>query len=310
MSKYIFVSPSNYAIDDNSPKTEYQQNLKLNNIHWGQLKLFCNEMIFLNLYFDESDGVRDVVYVGAAGGYHLELLANLFPTLHFHLFDTEKFHLALYSMPNVTVHNRYFDEQDVNVWKDKKCYFISDIRGLGYDSSKTDVKEKEKNEELVWKDMLLQQSWVEEIKPRYSMLKFRLPYAEKFILEKGKTREYLDGVVYLQPFCKRASSETRLVIDGENLFSREWDLLDYEQRLAFHNKIVRAHKKFQNPLGKSKLIHSDIGLYDDYDSTAFTYIMLDYMKKVNMDRSPSVVKKFLEHVLSNIKKGTTLLSFR
>lgn len=310
MSKYDFIRPSNYVIDDTSPRTKYIQNLNLKNVHWGQLKLFCNELMFLNLYYDPAANIKDLVYIGAAGGHHLDVLTKLYPDLHFHLYDTGKFYPKLERVSNITIYNKYFTDEDVQKWKLKQFYMVSDIRSLSYDSSKNELNDRVSNEELVWSDMRLQKKWVEIMKPRYSMLKFRLPYAESFELEKGSTRMYLDGTVYIQPFCKKASSETRLVIDGDNIYDREWDLLEYEEKMAFHNKIVRNERKFYNPLDDKEHIFYQQGLYNDYDSAAFTNIVIDYMTKVGMDVDPDSTREFMKNILNNINGKVRLTDFR
>jgi hypothetical protein len=299
-----------YVIGDHTEEKTYRRGAKLNNTHWGQLKLFTNELLFLTHYYDPSD-VKDLVYVGAAGGEHLRMLSSMFPSLHFHLFDTGKFSSDLYNISNITINQRYFDDSDVEEWKHKKCLFISDIRTLTYDSSKTKVEDMKVNEDTVWSDMTLQRKWVEEIKPLYSLLKFRLPYAEEFELAKGKTRGYLDGIVYAQPFCKSSSSETRLCVFGKQITERDWDILSYEKKLFHHNSEVRAKHLFENPIEKENHhIHPDIGLYNDYDSVYFTNVVIDYMKKINMESTKEKTKSLLKHILENIMDGKTLKKAR
>lgn len=307
-SEYLktFDRKLHYVIGDHTVEKKYKRGAKLNNTYWGQLKLFTNELLFLTHYYDPSD-VKDLVYVGAAGGHHLRMLTTMFPSLHFHLFDTGNFSSDLYNMSNITINQRYFEDSDVEKWKHKNCLFISDIRTLTYDSSKTKVKDMKVNEDTVWNDMTLQRKWVEEIKPLYSLLKFRLPYAEEFELAKGKTRGYLDGIVYAQPFCKSSSSETRLCVLGKQITERDWDILSYEKKLFYHNSETRAKHLFENPIEKEKRhIYPEIGLYNDYDSVYFTSTVTDYMKKINMELSKEKIKPMLKRILENIMDGKNL----
>ena len=299
-----------YTIGNHTDEKTYRRGANLSNTHWGQLKLFSNELLFLTNYYDPAD-VNSVVYVGAACGDHMKVLAKLFPSLHFYLYDLADFCKELENINNITIYKKYFDDEDIKEWKTKPCMFISDIRTVSYDSSKTDVEDMKNNEETVWKDMNLQKRWVEEIKPLYSLLKFRLPYAEDFELDKGKTRDYLDGIVYIQPFCKSSSSETRLCVFGKQITKRSWDILSYERKLFHHNSVIRRNTFFRNPIDDYKrFIYPEIGLYNDFDSVFFTNIVIDYMKKINMNINQESIRKLLKYILENIKDGTLLKDIR
>lgn len=295
-----------YLIGDHTPEKPYRRGAKLSNTHWGQLKLFTSELLFLSHYLDETV-VKDVVYVGAAPGDHIVVLSKLFHSVRFHLYDSNDFVPQLKNCKNVTIHQRYFDEKDIEIWKAKRCMFVSDIRTLSYDSSKTSVEDMKKNEDTVWQDMNLQRKWVEELQPEYSLLKFRLPYAEHFELEKGRYRDYLDGIVYVQAFCKASSSEARLCVFGKQITERKWDILSYERKMFHHNSEVRSKQLFENPISKTdRYIYPELGLYNDFDSVHFTHAVMDYMNKINMEINNANVKKLLKYILDNIKDGYSL----
>lgn len=301
-----FDRATQYVIGDHTNECVYKRGAVLNNTHWGQLKLFTSELLFLTNYYDPSE-VKDLIYIGAAPGDHLDVLSKLFPSLTFHLYDKADFNPELGMIKNIKINNTYFDKDDVKEWKDINCLLISDIRTVSYDSSKTLVDDLKENEEIVWKDMNLQRSWVEEIEPLYSLLKFRLPYAEEFELEKGKIRTYLDGIVYTQPFCKSSSSETRLCVFGKQITERDWDILSYEKKLFYHNSVTRSKHTFKNPLNNStKNIYPQIGLYNDFDSVYLTNVVIDYMKKINREITEESVKKLLKYIINNIKKDINL----
>lgn len=297
-----------YTIDDRNDEKVYRKGLKLNNIHWGQLKLFTTELLFLVNYYDGN--VDDVIYIGAAPGEHIVVLADLFPQITFHLYDKCTFDTRLDEKDNVEIYSRYFSTSDVQKWSQKQCLMICDIRTLTYDSSKTKLKDLKLNEDTVWGDMLLQQKWVESIKPVYAFLKFRLPYAEPFELEKGPTRNYLDGIVYVQPFCKSSSSETRLCVNGLDSSRRDWDIMSYERKLFHHNSEVR-NKTYKNPFtGDTKHIYYDIGLCNDYDSLYVTHVVMDYLRKIEQNPDETKTLKLLEHILSNISPTRNLKDIR
>lgn len=305
-----FDKKLHYVIGDHTEEKIYKRGANLNNTHWGQLKLFTSELLFLTHYYD-SDEISDLIYIGAASGEHLNVLSKLFPSLTFHLFDSGEFSKDLYNISNIVINNRYFDNSDIEEWKNKKCILISDIRTLTYDSSKTNVDDMKSNEDIVWQDMQLQRTWVNEIKPLYSLLKFRLPYAEDFEIKKGKTRDYLDGIVYTQAFCKPSSSETRLCVFGKQITDRKWDILSYERKLFHHNSVIRSKHLFENPIDKEKrFIYPELGLYNDFDSVHLTNVVIDYMKKINITITKDTTKNILKFILDNIKDGVTLKNIR
>ena len=299
-----------YIIADHSDKKKYKKSANLKNTHWGQLKLFISELLFLTSYYDQSE-VSDVVYIGAAPGDHIPTLSLMFPLLTFHLYDASEFRDQVYNREKIKIYNKYFDQSDIDEWKTKNCILISDIRTISYDSKKTKLSDIKVNEDIVWGDMNLQRKWVEEIKPLYSLLKFRLPYAEKFELEKGRTRKYLDGIVYIQPFCKAASSETRLCVLGKQITEREWDILEYEEKLFHHNSERRQNHMYSNPIHKDNMyIYPELGIFNDYDSVYFTHVVIDYMNKIGRRVSYENVRSLIKFILEKITGENMLLKFR
>ena len=297
-----------YTMNENSDETVYMRGKKLNNTHWGQLKLFTTEFIFLVENYD-PDEVNQLVYVGAAPGEHIFVLSQLFPSIIFNLFDTNDFDSRLSSIENVIINRRYFSNKDVKHWSKKKCIFISDIRTLSYDSSKTKLGDMKKNEDIVWEDMALQRRWVEQIKPLHSLLKFRLPYAEKFELSKGRNREYLAGTVYTQPFSKSASSETRLYV-GNPILTKQWDIVSYERKL-FHHNLVTRKKKFKHPIHNNEdCVLEEYGLYNDFDSVYLASVVIDYMHKINTPVDTDNMNALLKFILNNITVSRRLVDIR
>ena len=302
-----FNKSTHYVIGDHSEKKDYTKSAHTENTHWGQLKLFVSELVFLTHHYNPS-GASDVVYIGAAPGDHIRILSVLFPSITFHLYDASDFKPEVHNNARIKIYKRYFGENDIAEWKSKRCFLISDIRTTSYDSKKTKLTDIKNNEDIVWKDMNLQRRWVEEIEPVYSLLKFRLPYAEKFELKKGKTRKYLDGTVYIQSFCKPLSSETRLCVAGDQIGERDWDILDYEKRLFFHNTERRHKHIFVNPIHDEDLhVYPEIGLFNDYDSVHLTNAVIDYLRKINRSTSCEEVKKLLKIIVESVTTDSTKL---
>ena len=87
--------------------------------------------------------------------------------------------------------------------------------------------------------------------------------------------------------------------------------MSYERKLFHHNSVIRSKHLFENPIAKEKrFIYPELGLYNDFDSVHFTHVVIDYMKKVNMDITKESVRKLLKHILDNIKDNFSLKSIR
>ena len=90
-------------------------------LHLGQRKLLLTEVDFLTEYCDLS---KNIVYVGAAPGHHIEFLSFLFQNNIFYLYDPREF--AITDNENIKIYQKYFEIGDVNKIDD--FIFISDIR--------------------------------------------------------------------------------------------------------------------------------------------------------------------------------------
>ena len=298
-----------FYVHQNDKEIPYDYNKILVNVHWGQLKLFMSEFFTFIYHLDNSE-VKDVLYIGAAPGDHIYVLAQLFDEYHYHLYDTQKFDPRLNELTNVTIYKKYFDDADLEKWKKKdSCVLISDIRTLSYNPGGMTKNSKKANEDAVWSDMKLQQKWVEHLKPVISLLKFRLPFAYDFILLEGKERNYLNGMVLRQIYNKPTSSETRLLVTGIDY--KDWDILSYEQKLAFHNSNIRT-LNFINPLKKDEsMIYKDKGLLNDFDSTYFCVLVMDFLKSIGEEPDEENVKGIIDFIIDNMSsKGSNLLSKR
>lgn len=174
-------------------RVTYEQSKELcsynKGLHLGQLKLLMSELWFLNKCAEDGDLV---LYVGAASGYHITKLAELYDNLHFDLWDPGKFDLVV--RDNMTIYNRFFTDKDAESYakSDRRVLFMCDIRNLAFRNT---VREDDAaGDTIVMTDMNNQMKWAQIMKPAYAYLKFRLPYAEK-------TVPYLSGTIYFQPYA-------------------------------------------------------------------------------------------------------------
>ena len=299
MSAYNFFDKDQmFTVGEGDPQKEFNNSERNNNIHLGQLKLLLSEMQMLVYHVDPAK-VNQVIYVGAANGHHIFVLAKLFPQFVFNLYDiSDHWDKRLLQLSNVKINNKYFTQKEIRKWRDNEhnTILISDIRNLSADGELG----TRKIEQIVQDDMELQKSWVEELKPCVALLKFRLPFYESFNLDKFKDGlyNYLDGIVYRQVFGGRNTSETRLLIRG--IAYRDWDFKTYEEQLFYHNQVVRKDCKYFNPIsGDESPILPERGLCNDFDSTAITLIVMDYLKKTNVPIKLDNIMKTLYFILDN-----------
>lgn len=303
------------------------------NSYFGQLKLFIELLSCMIFYCDEK--IKKVVYVGAMEGTNIALVVQLYPDIHFDLYDIEqkgrKFDNELRKLEekNVSIFNRYFDDKDIerylrenknpNILLPHKTdiLFISDIRSIDVNTKEDTLENKRKTEIIVWSDMLLQQSWVEKLYPKVASLKFRLPYIlieDMDFVEKngGMTRRYLDGVVTKQIFHRYTSSESRLIVRG--IHYKDWDLKSYEEKNAYHNYYTRRrkyHNIFDNSLRgydeENKYNHKfnyDCETSDGlFDSTYLMFIIKTYFESKKEECDEKKCMEFVDMVIKFLNKG-------
>lgn len=303
-----FSQDQHFTIGDNDPQRPWQSGSSKNTtaVKWGQFKLLIEEVQFLTLYWDPIKVPDPVaVYVGSAVGTHIAVLADMFPQFTFHLYDERKHDENLKSNEKIKIHQQLFTDLDAKQWAGRQdVFFISDIRSGNY---KRDDEFKqayaEANEKLVEVDMNRQMEWVKAIKPVRASLKFRLPYTWDFVVAKGKTRSYLDGLVYIQAWGPVTTTETRLV-PNEDLGMRDWNYAAHQDMMFYHNTRVRVGQPFLNPLTRDRTrVDHMLGLWNDYDSILTTTIIMEYLTKFGVKPTKDNVVPLLKAMILGANKG-------
>ena len=163
-------------------------------IHLGQRKLLLTEVHFLTNYGYLSN---NIIYAGAAPGHHIEYLSQLFPTHKFYLYDPRDFEII--ENKNIFIFKKLFCINDASQLDN--YLLISDIRQNI--NSKSMIQNEICN--IVMQDMEIQKNWILELKPKASLLKFRIPlFCETF--------EYFEGDIIEQPWAPESTYETRLIV--------------------------------------------------------------------------------------------------
>ena len=232
--------------------------------HLGQLKLLIAEILFLSKYSKEGN---KVIYVGAAPGYHINILIKMFPYLTFDLWDSREFDIKPH--PNVKIFNRYFKDEDALDYKGdaSNILFISDIRNLDVERYKSGSQQRALNN-LIKTDNDYQLDWVTILKPIASSLKFRLPYDEE------KTPFY-PGKIYLQAYSQMTSTESRLFSTNFEKIVH-YDNNEFEEKLAYFNCNYRTKRDFL----RWKEIMDKYHVKNIWDNAISLYVLQYYLHKV------------------------------
>ncbi|UMZ08487.1 Poly(A) polymerase small subunit [Acanthamoeba polyphaga mimivirus] len=251
-------------------------------LHLGQLKLFYCELIFLTKY---SNQATKVIYIGAAEGYHIALLSDLFPHLKFDLWDPRTFDIL--SRDNIKIYNKFFTYEDAKEYSksDEKILFICDIRNLNISRAKK-KSDKNKMDQIIENDLMVQADWIKIINPIYAFLKFRLPWYKQFT-------EYLTGTIYLQPYGP-FSSETRLMTNDYKNFIN-YDNYEFDEKLAHFNMMKRSNKMDHSRWNDVFIKHN---LLNCWDNAVALYIVDYYLRNIHSIKSDNRTGKLFMDILN------------
>ena len=240
----LYKSPGKLdrVLDDNYPRDKYRRReceLKSAN-HWGQRKLLMSEIEFLLQFADQTP---NVLYVGAAPGDHSLILMKMFPHMIMHMYDTQPF--AMRPNSQFIQFAEYFTDAHAERYAEdgKDWLFICDIRGFRKFNDKY-INSAHENESVIAEDMVDQEEWAYTIKPRASLLKFRLGWDDKM-------SRYMDGKILIQIWHGLTSTEMRLLSerqpDGKMPPRRQYSNKLYEDQCYKHNIEIRVgiHKPFE-----------------------------------------------------------------
>jgi len=286
---FAFTPPFKRELSFEDPKLPYRSSkgqLRIS-LHHGQRKLLLSEIEFLTQFGRMS---RNVVYAGAAPGYHIPLLAKLFPRHTFYLYDPAKF--GIRSTSNIRIYQECFTDEIATQLSETllDILFICDIRRPDDDPHKF--------EENVLEDMNMQMRWTQIMRPMKSMLKFRFPYHLTEI-------EYLEGRLFYQAWAPVKSGETRLVVDRyPQLVS--YKLKEYEDIIYRFNTVTRQQIF---TIGGDRRPRGFDGCYD---CSAEVWILSKYLKTDDPEKITSLMntisincKRHLDSGYHGLVRGQT-----
>ena len=292
-------------VNSDDPEEEYRRRKDAvkKAISWGQRKLLLTVTQFLSYFLDlETTPNPIVVYAGAAPGINIKIISSLFPEVEWHLYDPAPFKIK--SSDKIHVYRCCFTNKIAETWKGKDVYFISDIRTANY----VKLKNLDKNEEEIIKDMKMQKKWVEIMKPLRSQLKFRPPYSGGNRPDKLR---YFDGIIFKQCWAPQTSTETRLVV-GQKPIYKNWDCRKYEYQLFHHNVKIRENYTYLNPFTGIESGVDEPELMTDWDSRCEVQIWMDYLSFRNVpvnEQSVVALSKLATAKLTEGRKFSDTLEY-
>jgi hypothetical protein len=308
-------------LDDNFPQTQYSSRRECNKtaVSFGQRSLLISEIEFLTIALEklakkkeekcndpnedlvnqfanlkvENDELKVlVIYAGAAGGKHLRLIIELFPSLTFLFIDPSPFFEYYSEFNNVTVDENLMTNERANKIKEKykeyKILYISDIRDSRFEKGKLGMSI---SNQIIIDDMHKQREWYEILDPEMSYLKFRLPYPDQKDVNQKHEFEYLDGHLYFLPWSRNTSTETRLLVT-KKAKTKTYNILKYEQQMFRYN----VHERvlcYEHDIQSAGIDHC----YDCFAEISILKSYLDF-RTSHYNLEVITINQFLERINS------------
>lgn len=252
-SKMFKNQPAIYTVEDIEYSLKYQENNNrkdLYNIHMnGQVKLLLNEIRFLNEDVEMKNFINDkirILYIGSGKGFHIPYLIQLYNKYDIiwefydpngHCDNLNK--IEKKNPQKIKIHNTYFTDKNIEYYKynERKLIFISDIRSI-------DENKKEPSTINLLNDYQLQNNILIQLKPMFSLVKFRMPFPDDWKTEYNFLKPI--GKEYIQAFTKPSSTEFRIFINSIITFEKISSpsvLKKYEEKLYWYNNVYRITNK-------------------------------------------------------------------
>lgn len=251
--------------------------------HNGQLKLLLSEIAFLERF---RGSPHKVVYAGASPGFHVVILAGLFPEMRFLLIDPKPSAIQDNRLPNVVsietpMTSQLADELRKRYTTGPPILFISDVR-VGVSSEKEQSESAHEHQSRIHRDMVAQSEWFFALKPKAGLLKFRLPW------DLVKHTHYMEGTIFLPVFGRPLTHETRLAVMGPCPSMKVYDNTTYERQMAYFNQFARPTLYWTGRC---------------YDCTAFTVIVASYLRMAPHEKAVGLECARIEGELTRLKSG-------
>lgn len=334
------------------PASTLKYKLKYHN-HWGQRKLLLTEIDLLTYALEKNDDPIDIIYAGAAHGIHLPYLFHLFPNIRLHLYDPAVFSeklLPYMEEGKIIINEFYHSKYDIDKYTPFKtqktgipenygfftdevseyirnkffdasknysnCLFVSDIRrDLRKQPNETYEEYNTKFERLIFEDQINQQNWIKIMRPKYSMLKFKLPYVEE---GRQKYYKHMKGIIRFQTWHPSNSAETRLIIKHTDIDTDvHFNIISYERKNAYYNylrqiplnnKMIKFYKDDESFISiPLKNICSKVTTRISYNTLDFyneIFLLYKYLQKYN---KLTTEENTIQTIIDNMRRITSII---
>jgi hypothetical protein len=266
-------------------------------LHWGQLKMFLNELDFLTRIVAQTGLTKfTLLYVGNLYGAYFTHVLDMFPEMTVLLYTENDVEKEIANHPRV---KHYKEKFSVDM-----CYYLTteniDTRELFlYSNIRSGTSSKSYKQ-----DMDEQVAWLKILTPRMSSIKFKLEYPGSGV-DEDVISFYPDGQLLFCPFTSPTSTETRLIINND-FNEKKYSCRAYEEKMFYHNSVAR--KQSYLIMGFSDLELKSNGLCNCYDCKLFAEIVISYLMIVKKIASPNAELVFgiIKLIQTNIVPGKNL----
>jgi cap2 methyltransferase len=221
-----------------------------------------------------------VIYAGAAPGLHINCLSSLFPRLVFVLIDAKEFSAT--------------ETEKIHF---KRENFTTDL-AKHYSESKHDIlficnvhtyNTNDNMQNNVLDDMENQLIWHKLIKPRASLLNFRLPRVSGNI-------KYFESDLLIEPWTSKRAIECRLVVDKDPKIV-DYNVNGFEEAMMYFNNVTRImyYKHNMDDIDTEGLDHC-------YDCRAEIFILQQYLNKIIRINNELELKQQTSKLSSDISR--------
>lgn len=200
-----------------------------------------------------------LIYIGGKPGDHINNLAELFPTVEFHIYNPVELPKVIVSIideegnetvihRNIVKHQEKFTGFPYDIEVDEKVILISSSRNIEYNSNPKTDEERRTNAKIIIEDMEEQKKWYYQIKPSFALLRFRGLKRKEALLAGRSSFSYMTGIHLLSPYSKGKTNTTMLMVKySENQSESIYFDNDIMNRLKYHNITVRNGNIYLNP---------------------------------------------------------------
>ena len=190
----------------------------------------------------------NLLYIGGSPGDHINNLAEMFPMITFHVYDSLEMP-KIVEKDNLIKYQENFEVKRMSKSITGTILMISDIRNKNYDANPRTDEEIVNGATMIIEDMEMQKKWFHEIKPAFALLRFRPLLHNEAKLINQSSFSYLTGIHYLLPYSKSKTNSTMLMVqrDATEALYFHNDVLN---RIKYHNISIRNNCIYLNPYSR------------------------------------------------------------